>query len=46
LTGTIEEIGRAVADLHTTGVSVTGPIADLVEPDYRVPVPATVGRGT
>jgi molybdopterin converting factor small subunit len=46
LSGSIEEIGRAVADLQTTGVSVTGPISDLVEPDYSLPIAATVGRGT
>jgi sulfur-carrier protein len=46
LTGTIEEIGRAVADLQTTGVSVTGPVSDLVEPDFAQYSPATVGRGT
>lgn len=45
LTGTIEEIGRAVADLQTTGVNVTGPVSELVEPDYDR-VPAGVGRGT
>ena len=29
LTGPEEEVGRAVADLQTTGVNTTGPIADL-----------------
>jgi ABC-type methionine transport system ATPase subunit len=47
LTGTIEEIGRAIAELQTTGVSVTGPLAteEVVEPDDE-PVLATVARGT
>lgn len=46
LTGMPDEIGRAIADLQTTGVSVTGPLADFVEPNYKQYVPATVGRGT
>jgi hypothetical protein len=35
LTGSTEEIGRAIADLHTTGVNITGPLAvgDSVEPE-------------
>ena len=44
LDGPAEEIGRAVADLQTTGVNTTGPLADLIEPDpHRVP--AATGRG-
>ena len=46
LTGSPDEIGRAIADLQTTGVSVTGPIADLVETDFAQYVPVSVGRGT
>jgi hypothetical protein len=46
LAGPEEEVGRAIADLQTTGVNSTGPIADLVEPDYDEPVPAVIGRGT
>lgn len=45
LTGPAEEIGRAIAELHTTGVNVTGPVADLVEPGDAY-IPASVGRGT
>lgn len=47
LTGTVDEIGRAIADLHTTGVNVTGPVSEVVEPDYseRGSLVA-VGRGT
>ena len=43
--GSEEEVGRAIADLHTTGVNVTGPITDLIEaePGYA---PTPVGRGT
>ncbi|GAB4464975.1 MAG: hypothetical protein OHK0029_35310 [Armatimonadaceae bacterium] len=46
-TGTTEEIGRAVAELHTTGVNVTGPLAteDSVEPDDE-PEISVVPRGT
>lgn len=43
--GPEEEIGRAMADLQTTGVNTTGPITDLVEPDQRF-VAAPIGRGT
>lgn len=44
-TGSDEEIRRAIADLHTTGVNVTGPIEDAVEQsDGSVPMP--IGRGT
>jgi hypothetical protein len=45
LSGPDEEIGRAIADLHTTGVNITGPITELVEPDEDY-VPGAVGRGT
>lgn len=47
LSGTTEEIGRAIADLHTTGVSVTGPLSadDLVEPSGE-PRIVTAPRGT
>lgn len=44
LEGPEEEIGRAIADLHTTGVNVTGPVTDVVEPDPDY-VPAPIGRG-
>ncbi len=43
--GPPEEIGRALADLQTTGVNTTGPITDLVEPD-PAHIPAATGRGT
>jgi hypothetical protein len=43
--GPEEEIGRALADLQTTGVITTGPITDLVEPDEDF-VPRPIGRGT
>ena len=43
--GPAEEIGRALADLQTTGVNTTGPITDLVEPDLDF-IPTPVGRGT
>jgi len=46
LMGTTEEIGRAVADLQTTGVNVTGPIDGLIEPDMKQYIPASIGRGT
>lgn len=45
LSGPEEEIGRAIADLHTTGVNVTGPVTDVVEPDPDF-IPAAIGRGT
>jgi hypothetical protein len=45
LDGTEEEIGRAMADLQTTGVNTTGPITDRVEPDPAYVSPA-IGRGT
>ena len=44
--GDANEIGRAVADLQTTGVSVTGPLADLVVADRGAYNPASIGRGT
>lgn len=43
--GPEEEIGRAMADLQTTGVISTGPVTDLVEPDPEYTASA-VGRGT
>lgn len=46
LDGPEEEIGRAIADLHTTGVNITGPITDLVESDENEPLAAPIGRGT
>jgi len=46
LEGPEEEIGRAMADLQTTGVITSGPIVDLVEPDYTQSVPVVIGRGT
>ena len=46
LVGPVEEIRRAIADLQTTGVSVTGPLTDLVEPDMTQYVPPVIGRGT
>ena len=47
LTGSPEEIGRAIADLHTTGVSVTGPLVDTMdELNATEPLPAYMGRGT
>ena len=47
LSGSTEEIGRAVADLHTTGVSVTGPLAvgDSIEPSDEAYI-TSVPRGT
>ena len=45
LTGPAEEIGRAIAEMHTTGANVTGPVAELIEPDDAY-IPASVGRGT
>ena len=44
--GTAEEIGRAVADLQTTGVNVSGPLTEIIEPDLETRLPAGVGRGT
>ena len=44
--GPAEEIGRAIADLQTTGVNVTGPLSDLIGVDLEMRVPASVGRGT
>lgn len=46
LTGPDTEIGRAIADLQTTGVSITGPVSDRIEPDYDQALATTVGRGT
>jgi hypothetical protein len=46
LEGPEEEIGRAIADLQTTGVITSGPVTDLVEPDRDEPVPVVIGRGT
>jgi hypothetical protein len=48
LTGSPEEIGRAIADLHTTGVNVTGPVRDTMnETNDSEPRPAAyIGRGT
>lgn len=47
LTGSPEEIGRAIADLHTTGVNVTGPIPDTInELNDGEPRPTYIGRGT
>jgi hypothetical protein len=46
VSGTSDEIGRAVAELQTTGVIVSGPLAELVEADYKQYIPASVGRGT
>lgn len=45
LDGSVEEIGRAMADLQTIGVNTTGPLTDLVEPDSNY-TPTPVGRGT
>ena len=46
LSGPAEEIGRAIADLQTTGVNVSGPLTDLIEPDLETRPPSGVGRGT
>lgn len=46
LIGAEEEIGRAIADLHTTGVNVSGPLTDLVDPDYEQYFSPSIGRGT
>ena len=46
LIGAEEEIGRAIADLHTTGVNVSGPLTDLVDPDYEQYLAPSIGRGT
>ena len=43
--GPEEEIGRAMADLQTTGVNTTGPVTDRVEPDPAFVAPM-IGRGT
>jgi hypothetical protein len=45
LSGTDEEIGRAVAFLQTTGVSVTGPLETSIEADAHLS-PVLIGRGT
>jgi len=45
-TGPAEEIGRAIADLHTTGVNVSGPLSDLVEAGASDYATVGVGRGT
>ncbi|MGC4045413.1 MAG: NIL domain-containing protein [Armatimonas sp.] len=45
LTGDDEEIGRAIAELQTTGVSVTGPLEAAIEPDPEF-VLAAKSRGT
>ena len=44
-TGMEEEIGRAIAELQTTGVSVTGPLEIAIESDAS-PAIVGVGRGT
>jgi hypothetical protein len=44
--GPEEEIGRAIADLQTTGVIATGPLTHLIEPDMATYVPPSIGRGT
>ena len=46
LTGSPEEVGRAIADLNTTGVSVSGPLPDTLNGDTIEAMPAYVGRGT
>ncbi len=48
LDGPEEEIGRAIADLHTTGVNITGPISDVVERDEERQTAGSgyIGRGT
>jgi NIL domain len=45
LIGADEEIGRAIAELQTTGVSVTGPLETAIEPDKDFTLAAT-SRGT
>ena len=45
LTGLEEEIGRAVAELQTTGVGVSGPLEITLEPDAAAKI-VGVGRGT
>jgi molybdopterin synthase sulfur carrier subunit len=45
-TGTADDIGRAIADLQTTGVNITGPVAQINEPEMEQYIPASVGRGT
>lgn len=44
--GSLEEIGRAIAELHTTGVNITGPLTNLIEPDPDQAGYAPIGRGT
>lgn len=47
LTGSPEEIGRAIADLQTTGAMITGPLVDTgSDGDELDPRPTYVGRGT
>ncbi len=47
LTGSAEEVGRAIADLSTTGVSITGPLPDTINDENDAePRPAYLGRGT
>lgn len=47
LTGTADEVGRAIADIHTTGANVTGPVRDTInELNDSEPRPAYTGRGT
>ena len=46
LTGTPDEVGRAIADLQTTGVSVTGPLVDTIDTNTAEPTSAYIGRGT
>lgn len=44
--GSSDEIGRAIAELQTTGVNVSGPIEELVNADMQQYVPVSIGRGT
>lgn len=44
--GPAEEIGRAIADLQTSGVNVSGPLTEIIEPDLETRVPMSAGRGT
>ena len=44
--GSSEEIGRALAELQTTGVNTTGPLSDLISADLGNYIPASIGRGT
>lgn len=46
LIGQDTEIERAIANLQTTGVSITGPVSERIEPDYDQALATTVGRGT